>query len=70
MTEMLIAFLVGIAALVAAFFNGKKTQKKLTKLKEAEDTIDVLKKSKDIEESVINESHDSLRKWMRDNSTK
>lgn len=70
MSDALIGIILGIAALVAAFFQGKNTQKNKEKLKNLEENYEKSKLAEAIKAANDSIPDNDLRKWMRDNAKK
>lgn len=70
MTEALIGILVGMAAVIAAFFAGKSNQKNKMEKEKAEENYDASKMAEAIKSANDSIPDNDLRKWMRDNAEK
>ena len=70
MTEALIGILVGMAAVIAAFFAGKSNQRNQMEKEKAEENYDAPKLAEAIKIANDSVPDNDLRKWMRDNAKK
>ena len=70
MIEVITGVLVGIAAIAAAYFSGKRAGRLDGALKKAERSIEIKEKADEIEAKNAGVGDGDMRQWLRDNADK